>query len=559
MLRQLRATSFALIEDVCLDFPDGLSVLTGETGAGKTLVLSALSLVLGERGSAALIRAGEEKAKVQAVFEVAGDSPVSTILREAGIDADDGNLVIRREITSGGKSRAWINDTPSTVGLLAALGDHLVDLHGQHEHQSLLRPQVQRDALDSYAGAEAQRRAVAEARKAYAAALSERDEMARQVEAARDKADLVAFQLEEIVEADPKPGEMEELRGEEKRLANAEHLAAAAGEAYQTLYDGERSISAGLSSLAKALSRLADLDTRLAALTHRLETMAEEAADLSEELRSYRDGIDSEPGRLEQAQDRLHLLKSLCRKHGGSLDAVLARREELQVLADRASVGGEELAELNRRLDREAEALCEACRKLSARRERWAKKLARAVEDELAGLGMGEAEVRVTVRAASPGKAESATPEGWDDVEFLVAANPGEGEMPLARVASGGEISRVMLALRAVLARSARVPVLVFDEIDANVGGRLGDVVAEKLKEVASHHQVIAISHLPQIAARADRHIQVAKETVGGRTRTSAEPLEGPERLEELARMLGGRRPSKAARAHAEQLLGTGR
>ncbi len=553
MLIELRIENYAVIESLAVRLSPGLNVLTGETGAGKSIIVGALSLLLGERASAESVRSGADRATVEGVFDVGERADIRAILQEQGLDADDGLLILRREVAAEGRNRAWVNGGASTAGLVGELGGRLVDLHGQHEHQALLRPDAQRDILDAYAG---QTGLVAEMAEAHAErveareALEALDERRREIE---QRADFLRFQLREIEDAAIEPGEEQALEEEGRRLEHAEDLARLAQHLNQALYESETAVAEILGALRKELAELIRFDPSQEPTRELLATAYYNVEELGRRMADYASAVDHDPARLDEIQRRQDLLYRLKNKYGGTLESVLdtaARaREELDLL-DGASF---ERKALERRERETAERVRDVAGRLGEGRRRAGERLAAEVADILPGLGMEDARFEVVLEPLpEPGR------HGAERVEYRVALNVGFDPRPLSRVASGGELSRIMLALKTILARVDAVPTLVFDEIDAGIGGRVGAQVGAKMRQVAGSHQVFAITHLPQIASRADHHLLVLKGETSGMTRTALEELDGDERVRELARMLGGDPESETSLDHARELLRAG-
>jgi DNA repair protein RecN (Recombination protein N) len=552
MLRELSIRNLAVIEQVTVLFHSGFHVLTGETGAGKSMIIDALGLIAGGRGSAEMIRHGCERADVEAVFDLPDNHPVWSVLDKFGIEADPREmLVIRREIMLQGKSSARINGQSATLTMLREVGEHLINIHGQHEHQSLLRTERHLEWLDQYAGEE-----IAADKSAYAAKY----EQFRQVERERKELeetsrhqmqmlDLYRYQLEEIAEARLKPGEDESLAEERRKLSHAEKLAESVSEAYDLLSGAK-----GLSTISRAISRLEDIvnvdPSVLKPLLEQLQSAYYAAEDAAYQLRSYRDNVEFNPERLALVEDRLDLLYGLKRKYGETIEDILAYRERIQAEADKLENRDERLQQLideEKRLYQELAVLAE---RLTAIRKNAARRLSEVIVQELRELQMERAVFEVRLEQAPLSAA------GADNAEFLLSTNPGEPPKPLSKIASGGEMSRVMLALKAIFARIDRIPVLVFDEVDTGVSGRAAQAVADKLSRLAGDCQVFAITHLPQVACMADYQFEIAKRVnENGRTSTSVRELEGGERVEELARMLGGVEVTEKTRHHAQEML----
>jgi len=550
MLRELRVKNFAVIESATVEFSPGLNVLTGETGAGKSILIDAILLVRGARAQTDVIRTDADTATVEARFEIGAGSPVSAVLEDAGI-AFDGELIVRRELARSGRHRAFVNDSPVTVNLLERLGDHLVEVHGQHEHHRLLEAARQLDLLDRFAETEEMRESVAALFGKHRAAL---EDVERTRSAERDRAqreDLLRFQVSELDAARLRPGEEDELRTERGRLQHAERFAAGLAEAAGLLAEEEPSAVGRLARARRVMADLGRLDGAFASVGEALEGAEAQVEEALARMRALRDRIAAEPGRLEAVDDRLDALTRLKRKYGDTEAAMLAFRDQAAAELDRLTRHEELLAAQERALGEVWTELAGAAQRLSERRSAAARRLASDAQREIRTLGMDRATFEVLVERGAP---ETISARGLDRVELRLAANPGEEARALARVASGGELSRTMLALHAVLA-SDGVSTMVFDEVDAGVGGRAATVVADKLFSAARHRQVLCVTHLAPIAARAHQHLRVAKTVRAGRTRVSAVALEGDERAAEVARMLGGETTSEALR-HARELLG---
>jgi DNA repair protein RecN (Recombination protein N) len=554
MLRELRIRNFAVIESVAAEFRPGLNVLTGETGAGKSMLIDAILLILGARAQADVIRGDTDTATIEAVFDIEPRGAVAAALGEAGLALDDGLLVARRELSRSGRHRAFVNDAAVTVGLLERLGDHLVEVHGQHEHARLLEPARQLELLDRFADAEELRERVANLVAKFRAA---RAEVERMRAAERDRAqreDLLRFQLSELDAARLRPGEEEELRQERRRLQHADKLAAGLAEVAALLDDDRDSATARLHRAARVLGDLARLDPAFAAPVEPLDAAKAQLEEALAAARALRDSVTLEPGRVESLDERLDALTRLKRKYGDTEEAMLKFRDEAAAELDRLSRHEEIRAAEERRLSELQTELAQAATALSERRRAAAARLAPAVERELRALGMERSVFRIGLERA---EGDEVSPRGLERVEFRLSANPGEEVRPLARVASGGELSRTMLGLQAVLAKADRVPTMVFDEVDAGIGGRVAAVVAQKLAAAAEGRQVLCVTHLAPIAARAGHHVRVTKSLRAGRTRVTAEALTGEARVEEIARMLAGERVTDTARGHARELLQT--
>lgn len=553
MLRELRVKNFAVIEAAAVEFAPGLNVLTGETGAGKSILIDAILLVRGARAQTDVIRTDADTATVEARFETAPGSPAINILDEAGIAASDGEILVRRELARSGRHRAFVNDSPVTVALLERLGDHLVEVHGQHEHHRLLEPARQLDLLDRFAETEALRERVSVLFAKHRSALAD---VERTRAADRDRAqreDLLRFQVSELDAARLRPGEEEELRADRLRLQHAERFATGLAEVAAVLAEEEPSAVGRLARARRVVGDLARLDPAFTAPGESLEAAEAHIEEALVALRGLRDRARLEPGALEAIEERLDALTRLKRKYGDGEEAMLRFRDEAAGELDRLQRHEELLAAQERALAEVWAELGAAAAELSDRRAAAARELAMQAQREIRSLGMDRATFEVAVERSG---AEAVTARGLDRVELRLTANPGEDARPLARVASGGELSRMMLALHAVLAADG-VATMVFDEVDAGVGGRAAAVVADKLAAAARGRQVLCVTHLPGIAARAQHHLRVAKAVRAGRTRVTTVTLAGDERVAEVARMLGGEATSEAVR-HARELLTRG-
>jgi DNA repair protein RecN (Recombination protein N) len=546
VLAELRVRNLAVIADVTLPLTTGFNVLTGETGAGKSMLVDALSLLLGERASADVVRAGAEKTIIEGGFELtsAAHSRLLPSFAALGVDGEEGRLVLKREISEEGRSRAWINGSPTTVGVLAQLGALLVDLHGQHETQSLLRADDQRDMLDAYADAAMERTAVRDAHDRLRELERREAELTAKREEVRRKADYLRHVVGEIERAAPQAGELDALEVDAKRLAHADELGRLARELEQALD------TAGLARAAKLFAALTRLDPSTAKWQELLDGAFANVEELTQATRDYAAGIESDPGRLGAIEQRRDVLFRLTQKYGPALPDVLATRDrsarELELL-DTADLDLRQIAE-----QREVAAadFGRACAALSAKRAAGARRLEQAVNDVLPSLGMpgGKFGVRLQPRATHHA-------HGAEDVSFEVALNVGMEARPLAKVASGGELSRLMLALKVVLAEQDAVPTLVFDEVDQGIGGEVGGRVGEALAAVVGGgRQALVITHLPQIAAHAHHHVVIAKGARGGLATSDVQVVAGDDRTRELARMLGDP-DMRSALGHAAELL----
>ncbi|MDQ8144981.1 MAG: DNA repair protein RecN [Gemmatimonadota bacterium] len=550
MLTELRIRQLAVIDEVALTLAPGFNVLTGETGAGKSIIVEALGLLIGERASSDLVRAGAERATVEGVFDVSDRSALREALDARGIDCE-GTLVLRREVSAaaGGRARAWINGTPVTAGALAAIGRVLINVHGQHEAQTLLAPEAQRDILDAFGDASAARDAVRVAHQALAEVESAWAALAAREAEARRRADWLAHVAGEIEAAAPRADEETPLEDEARRLTHAEELQALVTEVTDAL-DGEEGALRRLGPLQRALAGLQRIDPATARLQELYDAAWYALEEVAREAHAYAEGVEHDPARLEAVERRRDLLYRLKQKHGGTLEAVVEAGRAARAELDLLDTAGLDRRTLETRRTAAATALTAAAAALSSKRRAAAAALARAVTARLPDLGMPDGRFLVDLPAR-----EEVGPEGAEQVEFQVALNLGHEARPLARVASGGELARVMLALQVILARLDDVPTLIFDEVDAGIGGRTGLMVGDAMRDVATHHQVFAITHLPQIAARGHHHIVVAKGAKGGVTTTDVAVVTDEARVSEVARMLGGDAESATSREHARELL----
>ena len=553
MLAELRIENFAIIQRLELEFHAGLLAFTGETGAGKSIILDAILALVGGKLDATFIRAGAERAMVEGVFQVpeANRAEVEAILEREELLEDPGSVTLGRELRREGRSVARVNGRSVSTSLLRELGAYLVDIHGQSEHLSLLNVRQHLGLLDRYCAVDTP---LAEYRRLYRQLQALRRELndlrLGEAETAR-RIELLQFQLDEIESTNLQSGEEEELRRERDRLANAESLAQLAQQGVALLDEGSPespAISDLVGQLVQALANLSRIDSAQAGLYAQAEAAAESLGDVAAELQRYLEQIEFNPRKLEQAEERLALIHNLKRKYGGSIEAVLAHAKESRARLEAFTHASERIAELEKSERGLLEQLAAAARVLSARRAEAAQRLSRGVEAELNDLRMAGARFAADLRKEPAadglpweGGARLAFDEnGVDRCEFLIAPNPGEGLKPLVKIASGGETSRLMLALKNVLAQADSIPTLIFDEIDQGIGGRVGTVIGEKLWQLGRRHQVLCVTHLPQLAAFGDEHWRVRKLVEQGRTLTEVERLETPARLDELAQMLGG-------------------
>lgn len=537
MLRFLTVRHLAVIDRLELEFDPGLNVLTGETGAGKTILVGAVGLLVGGRASADLVRTGEETAAIEAIF----DTP------------DGREVILRREISAQGRSRAFVDGSLATSAMLRELSGVLVDLHGQHDHQVLLDPASHLDLLDAFAGTDADVPRVAELFGAWQAVRAERERLLAAQRESAARSEFLAFQLAEITRVAPNAREDDDLAATRQVLANADKLQRLCGEAYTALYEGEQAALPALGVVWKRLMDLSAIDERFVPYLESRDSVKSQLEDLAFFLRSYSAGIDASPERLQEVEDRLALLERLKKKHGPTLDDVLQRGAQLRQELHDMEQGTERAAELDAAFDRGRAAYLSEARALSERRRAAAEKFSRALERSLADLAM--AKTRCSVRFVEAASEADWTERGVEQAEFYISPNPGEDLRPLAKIASGGELSRIMLALKSLASTDAPGKTLIFDEVDTGIGGAVADVVGARLENLADRCQVLCITHLPQIAAYGSTHFRIAKSVRQGRTITDVARLGPADREEEIARMIGGAEPSPAVRASAREML----
>ena len=564
MLARLHVINYALIDDVEIEFGSGLNIITGETGAGKSILIGALGLVLGVRASPDVVRTGESRCTVEAIFRLPAKHPCLAVLNEMGIEAADGELILRREVYSEGRSRCFAGGLAIPVRSLHAIGQALVDLHGQHEHQSLLDDERHVDFLDGFGGLTDP---CSRAASGHAALTGLRQELGRkqaESQRLRERRELLEFQINEIASAEPEPKEDENLEQEQSVLVNAERLADTAAQLESILYQDEDAIVDRLSAAGRLLEDAVRMDGTLRPRLEELEAQRYAVEELSRFFTEYGQSVEHNPGRLQEIADRLELLGTLKKKYGGNLEAVIAYRDRADDELARSQELDVSVDELRKRLEEAEVTFSGTCAELSQARTKAAGRLEKEIEKELAHLGMPKvrfsAKVTQTEAEGGPvlldGKRYDAEAGGMDRVAFHISANPGEAVRPLVRVASGGEISRIMLAMKTVLARVDSVQVLIFDEIDIGISGRVAEVVGKSLKRLSGSYQTISITHLPQIAKMADVHFSVRKGERKGRTVTHVEPLNQEARVEELAKLLGGEEISEVTVRHAREMLG---
>jgi DNA repair protein RecN (Recombination protein N) len=561
MLRELSVQNLAIIEDVRVELQPGFCAWTGETGAGKSLLLGALGLLLGDRGSADLLRAGADELRVTGRFELADPETCARIERILDSRLEDGEVILSRRLTRAGRSHAYVNDQPVAINTLKQIGGLLVDVHGQRESESLLQPAYQLQLLDSYGQLEEYRHSylelaerLRESRRRYNSLLADQQQRQRELS-------LLRFERDELDQANLEPGESAELARERERLANAQNLQAFALESYASLYEDEGSAIERLGRVQREAEGWADMDTELAEVVGLLESLHSQVQDAAHTLRKLGQRWEADPERLAEVEARLLFLRKLGTKYRKSIDELIVYRVGLDEQEARLQSAEDDLSGLEVEMRQVFGQLKEAAAELSKQRAKVAKRLAAQTQKQLADLGMREARLGAELSRLALGDEPAADIPAWgiDQLELTLAANPGEPARPLRKVASGGELSRTMLALKTVLAGHDETGTLVFDEIDANVGGRLGDVLGQKLAALGQSHQVICVTHLPQVASYARHHWSIRKSKRGARTLTQIAALRESERLEELASMLRGEARSETTRREAATMLEAGR
>ncbi len=548
MLRELHITNLAIIEDVHVELDPGLTVFTGTTGAGKSLVVGALQLLLGLKAGKDMLRASAGEGRVSGLFDASNASVRTELESLTDVAVEDDEVLITRRLLASGRSSCSVNGQPVTVAMLQAVGERLIDLHGQYDHQFLLRPANQLAVLDAYAGLEDLRGQLTAAYEHWREQIARREALARDADVRRQQLELYDFQAAEIDEANVRPGELEDVEARHRRLANVERIRQATSAAYARLSEDDGLLDA-LRSVVSDLDDLTEYDAELTRVVEPCRSASLALDEAANDLRRYAESLDFDQAELEEVDARLSQLRRLCEKYGGSVDALLAYRKQIGTEREDLRLRQGDYAEIDQRVAESRQAYESLAKKAASKRRTAAKRLGGLIDKQLAELGMDKAHFEMKLTQADPG------PTGEDEAEMLVRTNPGQPMHPLRRIASGGEMSRVMLAIKSVLAETDRVSVLVFDEVDAHVGGRLGAVIGQKLRSLSRNHQVICITHLPQIAAFADRHLKVSKRTRGQDTRTTVQLVDGQERVDELAEMIAGERTSATSRRQAKELL----
>jgi len=557
MLSELSIANFALIERLELSFGPGFNVLTGETGAGKSIIVGAVGLILGGRAASDLIRDGHDEAEVRAVFSMPGDRDYSARLEELGLPVEEA-VLIRRVMSRSGRNRVYINGAPATLAQLTGLSQDLINISGQHEHQELLSPDRQLMLLDQYGGLRLERAEMGLTFDRLTALKNKTVSLAGRIREARDRAELHEFQVGEIQDAGLRLGEDEELARERDLIRNAEKIFTMVQEGFDRLYGQAGAVSEVLDEVRRNLGRAAELDPRLADQAGQIEESYYQIEEAARSLKNHLDGLTFDPDRQEEVEERLALIGRLKRKYGSTLAEVLDYGASVTADLNRLDDMERELKAVKEDLEKERQKAAALASGLSEKRLKAADRMSEAAVEELRSLGMPQ--LKFSVRLSSPGGDRSSGdlepgPTGWDEVEYMISPNLGEPLKPLAQIASGGELSRTLLGLNALLAGQNKVMTLIFDEVDSGIGGAVAEAVGRKIKALSRFHQVLCITHLPQIAAFADKHHQVFKEVRGKRTVTDIRPLSEPERIEEVARMLGGIKPSAKALEAAREMV----
>jgi len=564
MLKSFEVKDYALIEHISVEFGNGLNIITGETGAGKSILIDAMSLLLGERASIEVVRKDAQKSYVEGIFNVKGNKKVKSLLEENEIEFND-ELIIRREISLKGSNRCFINDTPVNLNLVKDVGNLLVDLHGQHDHQSLLRTETHIDYLDEFGDCE---ELLLQYRKIYSDLLhkeNELKELQSKESIIKEKKDFYSFQIKEIDSVSPQEDEEDKLIEELKILENSEKLAELTSEVYQLLYESDSSIHASLSKVRTLLQKLNDIDKSFSDAVNESESALSQIKDISEFIRSYNSKINLDQENVEGKRERLGSINLLKKKYGGSVKSILDYRKKIGEefeLAENFSGKINELSKIIFELRKNAGSLAKS---LSKKREQASKLVKKGIEESLKELGIQTPQFRTQIINNQSekdsgifldGKYFKATSKGMDEVEFFISTNPGEDLKPLAKVASGGEVSRIMLSLKSTLAKNDKLPLLIFDEIDVGVSGRIAQKVGKALKNLSAYHQVISITHLPQIASLAEHHFSIEKVTQNERVISLIKKLPNSERITEIARLLSGEKITEASIKSAREMIG---
>ncbi len=559
MLRSFEVKDYALIEHISVEFGSGLNIITGETGAGKSILIDAMGLLLGERASTEVVRKGANKSVVEGIFDVEGNKKVKILLAENDIEFYP-ELILRREISLRGSNRCFANDTPVSLLIIKELGNLLVDLHGQHEHQSLLRTETHINYLDEFGDYDD---LMIKYRKTYDELVRterELNSLKEREEILKEKKEICSFQIKEIDNISPEKGEEEKLNDELKILENFEKLAELTTEIYQLLYESENSVQDAIVKVLNNLSELTEIDKSFSESSSEAETIIALVNDISSFVRSYKAKVDLDPAQVEGIRDRLGSINLLKKRYGGTVKSVLEHRKKIGEEFALAENFGEKISELSAALNDLKEKAEKEAKSISQKRIQVSKKVKSGIENSLKELGISHPEfVTEILNESADGKAVKFSSTGIDKVEFFISTNPGEDPKPLAKVASGGEVSRIMLSLKSVLAMSDKLPLLIFDEIDVGVSGKIAQKVGNTLKELSKHHQIIAITHLPQIASLADSHYSIEKISKKDRVISSIKKLDEKEQVNEVAKLISGEKITDKSISTALELIGLNR
>ena len=565
MLKSFEVKDYALIEHISVEFGNGLNIITGETGAGKSILIDAMSLLLGERASTEVIRKGAQKSFVEGIFNAKGNKRVKYLLEENDVDFND-ELIIRREISLKGTNRCFINDTPVNLNLVKEVGNLLVDLHGQHEHQSLLRTETHIDYLDEFGSYQ---ELLVQYKFLYSKLLnkeSELKDLKEKENSIKEKKDFYSFQIKEIDNISPQEEEEVKLIDELKILENSEKLVELTSEIYQLLYESDNSVQDALSKVRNYLQKLSEIDKTFSEALNQSDSVLAQIDDISNLVRSYNSKLNLNPEEVETKRERLGVINLLKKKYGGSLKSILEYRKKIGEEFELAENFAGKINELSKNILELRKNAGAVAKKISQKRIQTAKQVKKGIEETLKELGIPNPEFKTEINNQQTekdngvfvdGKFYAATSKGIDEMEFFISTNPGEDLKPLAKVASGGEVSRIMLALKSTLAKNDKLPLLIFDEIDVGVSGRIAQKVGNALKNLSTYHQIISITHLPQIASQADHHYSIEKVTQNDRVISSIKKLPESERITEVAKLLSGEKITEASLKSASELINT--
>ncbi|MBF8269052.1 MAG: recombination and repair protein [Gammaproteobacteria bacterium] len=554
MIKRLNIRDFAVIDELELEFDHGMTVLTGETGAGKSILIDALGLLLGDRAESGVIRDGTTRAEISALFDITTNPAVHDLLDEQAIDSTEPELMIRRVITKDGRSSAFVNSTPATAQLLRSIGENLIDIHGQHSHQSLSKPEIQRKLVDDYGNYPQDLAVVKTAYERWREATKQLQELQGDTADQDAALTLLRYQVDELKNLRPEPGEYELLDEEHRRLANGNRLLDTASNALRMFHDDDLSIHARLSTITAELKALQQYDAALTNLIGILDEATLQMTEAGSELRQYLDQLQIDPERLQVVEERLSLMHELARKHRIQPRELAAHLAELEQQLARRQNSRQLIEELRQTQSAALAQYHAAAVKLQQHRKKAAQKMSAEITTKLAALGMVDGKFAIT---AEPQDETLPKPYGYDRIEFLVTTNPGLGLQPLRKIASGGELSRISLAIQVIGTQDKGIPTLIFDEVDAGIGGAIAEIVGKLLHELARQRQVFCVTHLPQVAAQGDQHLLVTKSSTRTTTSTTVQALSAPQRIEEIARMLGGIKITDQSRRHAQEMLAT--